>query len=195
MNLYEVVPIIIGMIATIVSAFLGSFCGYKYSMKKSFCEDKKQIYYKLIEYLPASIILSQDDMDQMFISSGSPECSIRIIETKIEVLEKDLTTPKLKLDLKNKMITEIANLKSCLKELEQYNTMFNLIISSLDEYETSSHYNMLKIYGSNEVRQAFVNFSVAIKNDYYSNFNISSNVLDSLLNKLIFAIREELSNK
>jgi hypothetical protein len=162
-------------------------------LKQRFSEDKKEVYYKLLEYLPASIPISQGDISQEYLSAGSPESSINILKIKIEHYEQQLKDYNLILEQRETLEAKLNNSYYAKEQLEQYIEFFSRTIKSTSEFEHSQFFNLFKIYASNDVRKAYVHLNVAISNDYHACFNVPSNELNILLDQLLFAIKADLN--
>ena len=183
----------INVIAPFISAFWGAFFGYRFSLKQRFSEDKKDVYYKLLEYLPASIPISQGDISQEYLSAGSPESSINLLKIRIEHYEQQLKNDSLALEQREVLEVKIDNSYYAIEQLEQYIEIFSRTLKSMAEFEHSQFFNLFKIYASNDVRKAYVHLNVAISNDYHACFNVPSNELNLLLDQLLFAIKADLN--
>jgi hypothetical protein len=184
--------LLINTITPFISAFLGAFFGYHFSLKKRFDKDKKEVYHNLLEYLPASISISQGDISQEYLSVGSPETSIDILKIKIEDYEKQLEKDNLTSEQKEILETKRNNSCYAIKQLNQYIEFFSKMLKDMSEFEHSRLFNLFKIYASNDVRNAYVHFNVAISNDYHACFNVPSRELNILLDQLLFAIKADL---
>jgi hypothetical protein len=193
MNLNEMVPLLINIIAPFISAFLGAFFGYRFSLKQRFSEDKKEVYYKLLEYLPASIPISQGDISQEYLSAGSPESSINILKIKIEDYEKQLEKNNFTSEQREALEVKRSNSRYTIEQLERYIEFFSKTLKNIAEFERSQLFNLFKIYASNDVRKAYVRLNVAISNDYHACFNVPSRELNILLDQLLFAIKADLN--
>ncbi len=192
MNLNEMVPLLINIVAPFLSAFLGAFFGYHFSLKKHFNEDKKEVYYKLLKYLPASIPISQGDISQEYLSAGSPEISINILKIKIEDYEKQLKNNNIASEQREDLEVKRSNSLYTIEQLEQYIEFFSKTLKEITEFECSQLFSLFKIYAKKDVRNAYMHLNTAISNDYYASINVPSRELNMLLDQLLFAVKADL---
>ncbi len=159
----------------------------------AFSEGKKEVCYKLLEYLPASIPISQGNISKEYLSAGSPESSINILKIKIKDYEKQLEKNNLASEQREALEVKCSNSRYTIKQLEQYIEFFSKTLKDMAEFEHSQFFNLFKIYASNDVRNAYVSLNVAISNDYHSCINVPSRELCILLDQLLFAIKADLN--
>lgn len=193
MNSKEIITLLINIIVPLISSFLGAFLGYRFSLKQRSAEQKMEVYNKLLAYLPVDMPISQGDILQNYLSAGPPESSIRILQIQITDYEKQLKDLNHTPERKRFLETEISNSRYAINQLEQYIEFFNKTMQTLSEFEHSQFFNQFKIYANSDVRKSYIQFSVAISNDYHSCINIQSKALNTLLDKLLFAIKCDMN--
>ena len=189
MDSNEIITLVIDIVIPLISSFLGAFLGYQFSLKQRFSEHKKEVYYKLLEYLPINIPISQGDISQEYLSMGSPETSIRILQIRIDDYEQQLKHYAPTSEERELLKTEVSNSRYAINQLEQYMKVFNKIMQDLSEFKHLHYFNLFKIHANYDVRKAYAQFSVAISNDYHSSINVPSKVLNSLFDELLFTIK------
>lgn len=193
MNLKEIITLLINITVPLISSFLGAFLGYRFSLKQRSTEQKVEVYNKLLAYLPADVPISQGDISQNYLSAGPPEISIKILQIQIDDYEEQLKDLNTNSERKRFLETEISNSRYTINQLEQYIEFFNKIMQALSELEHSQFFNRFKINANYDVRKAYMQFSVAINNDYNSSINIQSKVLNTLLDNLLTAIKLDMN--